>query len=139
MHRARGFTLLELIIVTGIFAILAALATAAYTRYALRSHRSDAHQVLLGIANDEERWYATYNRYTADLGKFGFDDIAMSPNGYYQVSLSVEADSAQTFVVLATPVRAQAGDACGSLSIDSRGRKFPARNDAQANADGFCW
>jgi type IV pilus assembly protein PilE len=139
MERSRGFTLLELIIVMAIFAILAAVATASYARYAFRSHRSDAHQVLLGIANDEERWYATYNHYTEDLSKFGFDEVAISPHGYYEVSVTVDGGPGQAYVVVATPIRAQAGDACGALSIDSQGRKFPARDDVQANTNGFCW
>lgn len=50
MERMRGFSLLELLIVVAIVAILAALASQSYSRYALRSHRTDAHHTLMAIA-----------------------------------------------------------------------------------------
>ncbi|GLQ46402.1 type 4 fimbrial biogenesis protein PilE [Dyella lipolytica] len=139
MDRSRGFTLLELIIVTGIVAVLAALATASYGRYALRAHRADAHRMLMTIAHAEERWYATYNRYTDDLSKFGYDNPGISPHAYYEVALAVSGTTAQAYVVTAMPINSQAADVCGSLSIDNKGNKTPERNDEVANANGRCW
>ncbi|QAU23316.1 prepilin-type N-terminal cleavage/methylation domain-containing protein [Dyella sp. M7H15-1] len=138
MERPRGFTLLEVIIVVAIVAILAALATSSYSRYVLRSHRADAHQALMAVAHGQERWYATYNRYTDDLSQWGYTEPATSPNGYYELVLEVD-DDARSFVARAIPVRTQAVDVCGSLSIDNRGNKLPERDDAQANANGRCW
>jgi type IV pilus assembly protein PilE len=139
MDRSRGFTLLELVIVTTIVAILAALAVASYGRYALRAHRADAHQILMAIAHGEERWYATYNRYTDDLSKFGYDNPGISPHGYYEVTLVVTGATSQGYVATAMPINSQAGDVCGSLSIDNRGNKAPDRNDGVANGNGNCW
>jgi type IV pilus assembly protein PilE len=141
MERPRGFSLLELVIVVAIIAILAALATSAYGPYVLRSHRADARVALMTIAHGEERWYATYNRYTDDLHPFGYHEgeLAKSPHGYYELVLVVDDDAAQAFTATAIPMHAQAGDACGSLSIDSRGSKLPARDNATANANGKCW
>lgn len=139
MDRSRGFTLLELIIVMAIVAILAALAIASYGRYALRAHRADAHQMLMAIAHGEERWYATYNRYTDDLSKFGYDNPRISPHAYYEVSLTVTGTTAQAYVATAMPINSQAGDVCGSLSIDNKGNKVPDRSDEVANANGSCW
>lgn len=139
MERTRGFTLLELIITTAIIAILAALATASYGRYAFRSHRTDAHQVLTTIAHDEERWYATYNHYTDNLGQFGFAQPAASPHGYYEVTVAVGGTTAQAYTATAIPINTQVGDVCGNLSIDNRGEKQPDRDDAGANTNGNCW
>jgi type IV pilus assembly protein PilE len=141
MERLRGFSLLELMIVVAIVAILAALATSAYGTYVFRSHRTDAREALMTIAHGEERWYATYNRYTDDLGQFGYreGEPARSPHGYYELLLVVDDDAAQAFTATAIPVHAQAVDACGSLSIDNRGNKLPAQDDAAANANGKCW
>jgi type IV pilus assembly protein PilE len=141
MERARGFSLLELIIVVAITAILAALATSAYGPFVLRSHRADARHALMTIAHGEERWYATYNRYTGDLHQFGHPEgePARSPLGYYELVLAINDDAAQSFTATAIPLHAQAGDACGSLSIDNKGEKLPAQDDAAAHADGKCW
>jgi type IV pilus assembly protein PilE len=139
MERPRGFTLLEVVIVMAIVAILAALAASAYGRYVLRSRRADAHQALMAVAHGEERWYATYNRYTDDLSQFGYTEPAASLNGYYELALEIDEDTAQSFTATAIPVRAQVADVCGSLSINSRGGKLPGRDDVEANANGKCW
>ena len=139
MDRLRGFTLLELVIVMAIVSILGALAAASYGRYAFRARRADAKHMLMTIAQGEERWYATYNRYTDDLGKFGYADPAISPHAYYEVTLAVEGKDAQAYVVSAIPINNQTDDTCGSLTIDNIGNKTPDRTDAVANANGNCW
>jgi type IV pilus assembly protein PilE len=139
MDRPRGFSLLELIVVMAIAAILAAIATQSYARYMFRSHRTEAHHMLMTVAQGEERWYATYNRYTDDLSKLGYVDSTLSPHGHYELSVTVADDSAQAFIATATPVGRQAGDACGSLSIDNAGHKMPDVADVLAHANGRCW
>lgn len=139
MDRSRGFTLFELVIVIAIVAILAALAVASYSRYAFRARRTDAKHRLMSIAHGEERWYATYNRYTDDLSKFGYADAAISPHAYYEVTLAVAGSDAQAYVATARPINKQADDVCGSLTIDNAGNKTPGRADAAANANGNCW
>ena len=139
MERPRGFTLLELVIVVAIVAILAAIATQSYARYAFRSHRTDAQHMLMAIAQAQERWHATYNRYAEDLGQLGFADPVVSPHGYYHVVLHMADDAAEGFVATAIPVGRQEDDVCGSLSIDNAGRKLPDVTDGAANANGKCW
>ncbi|RUL78423.1 type IV pilin protein [Dyella choica] len=139
MDRLRGFSLIELITVMAIAAILAALATQSYSRYVFRSHRADAHQALMMIAQAQERWYATYNRYADDLGKLGMADSAISEHGYYALALRVLDKAEQGFVAMAMPIGRQLGDACGNLSIDNAGRKLPDSADVKANANGSCW
>jgi type IV pilus assembly protein PilE len=137
MERMRGFSLIELLIVMGIVAILAALASQSYSRYVLRSHRTDAHQTLMAIAQAQERWYATYNRYADDLSKLA--DAVLSPNGYYELALSVTDDDGQGFIATAIPIGQQSSDVCGSLSIDNAGHKLPSKEDGAMNANGNCW
>jgi type IV pilus assembly protein PilE len=139
MERSRGFTLLELVVVLGIAAILAALAAQSYTRYAFRSRRTDAQQMLLAVAQAQERWHATYNRYADDMSKLGYGDPALSEHGYYHVVLSGIDNAAQGFVATAIPIGRQAADVCGDLSIDNAGRKLPDVEDVQENANGKCW
>ena len=142
MARVKGFTLLELMIVVVIIAILAAIAIPAYGRYAFRAHRVDGQELLLRIANAQERFYATNNHYGALGGSgstsLGFNDPAISEKGYYSVT-SVVSSSSQAFVATATPIGTQADDACGELSIDNTGTKLPAATDTAHNTNGNCW
>jgi type IV pilus assembly protein PilE len=137
MDRSKGFTLLELMIVVAIVAVLSTLAVASYRHYVFRARRADARQMLMSIAHGEERWYATYNRYTDDLGKFGYD-AATLPAATYQPLLTVD-DGAQHYEAAALPINNQAADACGTMTLDSTGKKTPDRADAIANANGRCW
>jgi prepilin-type N-terminal cleavage/methylation domain-containing protein len=52
MHRQRGVTLIELVIVTIIVGILAAIAIPSYRSYVLRSQRSDAKDAVLALVDD---------------------------------------------------------------------------------------
>lgn len=139
MDRSRGFTFIEVIVVVAIVAILSALAAQSYTRYAFRSRRTDAHQTLAAVAQAQERWYAAHNRYTANLTDLGYENPALSPHGFYEVTLSVDSGDSQDFVVTAMPIHQQTSDACGNLSIDHAGHTAPDKTDAEANANGRCW
>ena len=142
MARSRGFTLIELMIVVAIIAILAAIAVPAYQRYGYRARRVDGQQLLLTIANAEERYYAVNNQYTTDVTKIGFTGTsAVSNNGYYSATITPASGStsAQTYLAKAAPQGAQSNDVCGSLSIDNTGNKQPDTSNATLNSNGNCW
>lgn len=137
-----GFTLIELMVVVAIIAILAAIAVPAYSRYAFRARRADGQNLLLNIANAQERYYATFNKYGA-LADIGFTSTPVaSEKGYYTASVAMTgpaSSSSQGFTATATPVGAQATDACGPLSLDNTGVKTPGPAAAASNANGNCW
>lgn len=136
MDRMRGFTLIELMVVVAIVAILAAIAVPSYGRYAYRSRRVDGQELLLRIANAQERYYATYNKY-GGLTDIGYADPAESEKRYY--SVTIPASNSTTYTAVASPVGVQEHDACGNLSIDSTGTKSPGPDDAAHNTNGRCW
>ena len=142
MSRVRGFTLLELMIVLVIIAILAAIAIPAYGRYAFRAHRVDGQELLLRIANAQERYYSTNNAY-GSLTDIGFADPAISEKGYYSVGVTVSADpsgaASAAFVATATGVGGQYQDMCEPLTIDNAGNKNPGPASASSNSNGSCW
>ncbi|MBA2078002.1 type IV pilin protein [Rhodanobacter sp. PCA2] len=138
MRRTRGFTLIELMVVVAIIAILAAIAVPAYGRYALRARRADGQQLLLRIANAQERYYATYNRYGA-LTDIGFANPAISEKSFYSATVNIAAASnGQAYTATAATQGVQQADACGALTIDSTGAKTPGPGDT-ANSNGSCW
>lgn len=125
MNRARGFSLIELLIVVAVIGLLAAVALPSYTRYVLRSHRSAAVTGVLDLASRQARYYTTNNTYTTSLTALGYPSdpmpLADSSNRYYD--LSVASASTTAFTVQAVPVLNQANDTCGTYSYTDLGVK----------------
>ena len=142
MKRLRGFTLIELMIVVVVVAILAALAIPAWQRYVYRSRRPDGQELLIRIAQAEERYYTNYNSYAAKLSSLGYpSDPATSEHKYYTATVTLPAGSSAgtAFIATATPINAQANDACGNLTIDNTGSKQPDSTKTAYNTNGPCW
>ncbi|OOG40635.1 hypothetical protein B0E51_08300 [Rhodanobacter sp. C05] len=137
MERSRGFTMLELMIVVAIIALLSAIALPIYTKYGYRARRPDGQNLLLSIANAEERYYATNNKYglVTDIGYS--TDPTPSEKGYYAADVVVAGTASATFVAAAVPVAGgdQAKDDCGTLNISNAGVK----TSSGTTTNGTCW
>lgn len=133
MRRMRGFTLIELLVVVAILAILAAVAVPAYGRYSFRARRADGQELLLRIANAQERFYATNNKY-GSLDDIGFKDTPVtSEHGFYIATIDDGAD--QTFMANASPQGVQSADACEVLHVSNTG----AKTQDGTEINGKCW
>ena len=144
MKKAKGFTLLELMIVVVIIAIIAALAMFNYAKYGYRSRRVDGKEMLARVAAAEERYYTSFNAYTNSMTALGYNAsnpcsaAGCSDNGYYLISSANGATGdTQSYQLTATPRGAQANDACGSLGLDYKNVKTPAVGTKDTN--GLCW
>lgn len=82
VRRARGFSLIEVMIVVAIVGLLATIAYPSYRSYVLKTHRSDGRNSLVDLANDMERYYFLNNRYPDDLKTFR-PNQQVSDEGYY--------------------------------------------------------
>jgi len=118
----RGLSLTELMIAMSIVGILAAIAYPSYTQYVERSRRAEARTILLDAAQFMQRYYAANDTYAgADLP----DSLSRSPatgSQYYAISIA-EGANRTTYTVQAVPKGIMSDDECGTLTIDSNGRR----------------
>jgi type IV pilus assembly protein PilE len=134
--KSRGITLIELVVVTAIVAVLAAIAVPSYRAYLLRSRRAEAKAELLSLAAAQEKFYLQNNTYAGNgvlttAPPAGLGRRANSEGGYYTIAIAAGANAAQ-FSATATATGGQADDThCASFSINQAGTK------GATNAD--CW
>ena len=135
---ARGFTLIEVVIVVALVGILAAIAVPAYSAYATNARRTHARVLLVEAAGEQVRFRSEFNRYAADLAELGYLTAAIETpeGGHYRVEVEPGSVTATGFELVATPVagRAQAGDAeCPDLRITATGRRYSSSGSED------CW
>lgn len=128
-HTAKGFTLIELMIVIVIVGILASIAIPAYQNSVKKSRRGTAQGDLMSFAQAMERHFTTNGTYAgaaAGGGNTGSPTIfsTTSPSGsggtaYY--NLRIMAADASTFTLRAIPINGQAGD--GIMELDNTGAR----------------
>lgn len=138
---ARGFTLIELMIVVVIIGILAGIAYPSYQRYTTQTRRSDAKIALTQAAAKQEKFFSDCNYYatTAATARFcgtgvGNADAVLgisptSPSGDYTLGIAAGninggcATFSCGFTITATPAASgkQVGD--GALRLDALGTK----------------
>jgi type IV pilus assembly protein PilE len=139
-HR-RGFTLIELMIVVAIIAILASIAYPSYTEHVRKTRRADAKASLLELAQFLERNYTETNTYNKKTGgstlTLPFTEAPKdgTPKAY---DLSLSSVTAGTFTLQAAPKGPQAGDACGTFTLDQIGTKGKTGGSSAKTADD-CW
>ena len=140
--RANGFTLMELMIVVVVMAILISLAYPAYDKFVRKARRGDAQSALTGLANTMQRYYTEQSASTfvgAAVGASGIYPDKVPLDGtvkYYTLSISAQTVSAYT--VNAAPINAQAGDKCGTLTLNSTGVEGITGQDAGVTV-ADCW
>lgn len=132
MRRAKGFTLIELMITVVVIGILAAIAYPSYQSYMARSRRADAQQFVQAMDSRqkqiliEQRGYATAPN-ALNLAVAGWTcTAAQCESTYYTITFNPAVDNTATppsYTICASPKAgtSQVGD--GSLTLTHTGSK----------------
>ena len=132
---AKGFTLIEIMIVVAVIGILAAVALPNYQEYIARGRRADAQTQLLAAQQWLERFYSEHYKYNetsattpvdvTDSTLWGNQPFRSSPRpgeGTAAYNLTVSA-AANTYTITATRTGSATTDACGNFTLTNTGLK----------------
>jgi type IV pilus assembly protein PilE len=139
MRKQRGVTLIELMVVVLIVGILSGIAIPSYNSYIRKSRRADAKVTLTSLAQQFERCYTRYNKYT------DANCAVVLPNTTPRGTYTIDADpagvptpgvTAQSFALKATPIGDQLKDTtCGTFTLTQAG----VRGVSGPLGAGNCW
>lgn len=139
--RHAGFTIIEIMIVIGVVALLAAIALPSYRDYILRGKLVDAHNALSDFRVQMEQFYQDNRRY--DGGGLGGCGAAAPTSKYFTITCVPNATApSQTYVATATG-KAADGTAGFAFTIDeAAARTTTVSSPASGNgwsSNGACW
>ena len=147
MH-AKGFTLLEVMIVVAIVAILGAVALPSYRESVNKSRRAEARAQLTEAMQYMQRFYSQNDRYdqtnaATPVGTTLPAPLQVSPKGAsagskaYDISFVDNSLTANAFTLQAVPKVGgpMANDRCGTFQITNTGRRTVSTSVAVDD----CW
>ena len=143
---ARGFTLIELMIVVVIIAILAAIAFPAYDAYVIRGKRAEGRAMLMDTASKMEKHYGDCLKFGTTIaaakncsgGAVNLCDAATCTSETDKYNLSLTA-STSTYTVIAKPKQPFEDPECGDLRLKHTGEKCTKCPGEDATGTSKCF
>ena len=133
---ARGFSLIELMIVVAVVAILATLAVTSYRNYVIRANRTEARIALLSIQAAQEKFFLQNNAYAQSIATViaappaglgvSLSAAGLTSSSNYTISFSAVTANTYTLQAVATGAQNKDTAACLTFTINEQGARTPA-------------
>jgi type IV pilus assembly protein PilE len=123
---ARGFTLIEVLVVVAILAILAAIALPAYAEHVRKAARAEAQSFLTDVAARQQQFLVDRRRYASSISALGMASPENVRKKFVDpVTIDAPAVVPPVFTLTAQATGDQAKDKCPTLTLDSAGNRTP--------------
>ena len=136
-QRARGFTLIEMMIVVGVIGILAAIAIPNYADYVRRGKIIEATQRLSEARTKLEQWFLDNRTYVGGCAEPPQQLLDLAGTSAFSLAC---ASTATTYTVTATGVPAKGMDALFVYTVDQSNLKTSTGPPALGwSGNPACW
>ena len=138
MAKARGFSLIEVMIAVAIVGILAAIAVPSYQSHLRKARRADAAAFMTQVQQKQQQYLMDARSYA--LGGTALTELSLtaptSVTDWYTVTVTPAAPTVPpSFTITATPIVGKAQELDGPLTLTHTGKK--ERNDPKQGVVGW--
>ena len=140
-NQQSGFTLIEVMLVTAIIAILAAIMVPNYQSNMRKSRRVDALTTLTDLAMRQERYMGNNKTYTGTMSDLGASSTSHEKHYTITAAPREDLDYSTSFELTATAISTdgQFNDTqCRTWTLDDRGTKS-STNSTGGDTTNICW